>query len=151
MLVPYYMYGKQPEYVILGGFVFQTLTRDYLSMWGDKWAGKVPPHLYYYYSEKSFCPTADRQDIVVLNYVLPTNSNLGYQQLARLVVRAVDGKPVCSMKDLLGASESKNKGEYMVIEFEMDAPKLILNRQTLEMENRMVAQMYGIPKLYHVE
>ena len=29
MLVPFYEYGEQPEYVVTGGFVFQKLTRPF--------------------------------------------------------------------------------------------------------------------------
>jgi S1-C subfamily serine protease len=150
MLVPYYMYGKQPEYVILGGFVFQTLTRDYLTMWGEDWAGKVPPHLYHYYVDLSFKPSDDRKDIVVLNYVLPMESNLGYQQLSRLVVSTINGSPVQSIADLQAALYAKDQ-EFIVIEFETESPRLVLNRAAMATENLKVAQMYGIPSLVHIE
>lgn len=150
MLVPYYMYGKQPEYVVLGGFVFQTLTRDYLKLWGDGWSGKVPPHLYHYYNDLSFKPMDDREEIVLLNYVLPTDSNLGYQQLSRLIVSTVDGKKVKSIKDILDASTSSDN-DFVVVEFEMDSPKLVIKKADLAMENMKVAQMYGIPKLHYIE
>ncbi len=150
MLVPYYMYGKQPEYVVLSGFVFQTLTRNYLTLWGDGWPGKTPPHLYHYYNDLSFKPTDDRQDIVILNYVLPTDSNLGYQQISRLVVSTVNGKKVKSINDILDASTSSDN-DFIVFEFEMDSPKLVIKKADLMMENMKVAQMYGIPKLHYIE
>ncbi len=151
MLVPYYQYGKQPEYVVLGGFVFQNLTRDYLTMWGEGWAGKVPPHLYHYYGDLAFKPTEERQDIVVLNYVLPTESNLGYQQLSRMIVSSVNEKPVKSIKDILDASGSSDNSEFLVFEFEMNSPKIVIKKSDLLMESMKVAQMYGIPKLNHIE
>ena len=151
MLVPYYQYGKQPEYVVLGGFIFQNLTRDYLTMWGEGWTGKVPPHLYHYYSDLSFDPTPERRDIVVLNYVLPTESNLGYQQLSRLIVRAVNGNPVKSIKDILDAAESPDNAEFLVFDFEMNSPQIVIKKSDLQIESMKVAQMYGIPKLNHIE
>lgn len=151
MLVPYYMYGKQPEYMVLSGFVFQKMTRDYLTMWGDGWAGKVPPHLYHYYSDLSFKPTKDRQDVVVLNYVLPTESNLGYQQLSRLVVSSINGKKIQSIQDISEAAESSDNSEFLVFEFEMNAPKIVIRKSDLLLENSKIAQMYGIPQLNHIE
>lgn len=151
MLIPYYMYGKQPEYVVLGGFVFQNLTRNYLTMWGDGWTGKCPPHLYYYYIDQSFKPTEERQNVVVLNYVLPTESNLGFQQLSRLIVKSVNGKNISSLQDILDAADSSDNSEFLVFEFEMDAPKVILKKSDLIMENMKIAQMYGIPNMSYIE
>ena len=151
MLVPYYEYGKQPEYVVLGGFVFQNLTRNFLAMWGEDWSGKVPPHLYHYYSDLSFDPTPEREKVVVLNYVLPTESNLGYQGLSRLVVSTVNGKDVKSIKDILDAAGSSDNSEFLVIEFEMNSPTVVINKSQLPMESMRVAQMYGIPVLNNVE
>ena len=81
MLVPYYEYGQQPEYVVTGGFVFQKLTRPYLTNWGKDWDGKVTPHLLHYLRDMAFKPTAQRRDIVILSYVLPAQINLGYTDL----------------------------------------------------------------------
>jgi S1-C subfamily serine protease len=151
MLIPYYIYGKQPEYVVLGGFVFQNLTRDYLTMWGEGWTGKCPPHLYHYYIDQSFKPSEDRQNIVVLNYVLPTESNLGYQKLSRLIVESVNGKKVSSLQNILNVAGSSDDSEFLVFEFETDTPKVVLKKSDLMTENMKVAQMYGIPKLSHIE
>ena len=151
MTVPFYQYGKQPEYVIQAGYVFMNLTRDYLSMWGDDWAGKVPPHLYHYYRDLSFKPTDDRNEIVVLSYALPDEVNLGYQQLSRLVVSTVNGQKVKSLKDILDAAESSDNNDYIVIEFEMDSPTLVISKDTLASSNARIAQMYGIPKLFYIE
>ena len=45
MLIPYYRYGKQPEFMVVGGYVFRKLNRDYLTMWGSNSGNKAPPHL----------------------------------------------------------------------------------------------------------
>ena len=82
MLVPYYEYGQQPEYVVTGGFVFQKLTRPYLTNWGKDWDGKVTPHLLHYLRDMAFKPTVQRREIVILSYVLPAQINLGYTDLA---------------------------------------------------------------------
>ena len=85
MLVPYYEYGKEPEYIVTAGYVIQNLTRPYLMNWGENWKGQAPPHLYNYYRNAAFDPSDEREDIVVLSYVLPTDISLGYHSLGRLV------------------------------------------------------------------
>ncbi|MBL7214502.1 MAG: PDZ domain-containing protein [Phycisphaerae bacterium] len=151
MLVPYYLYGRQPEYVVVGGFVFQKLTRDFFSMWGDGWAGKVPPHLYRYYRDMAFKPSEQRKDIVVLNYALPAEINLGYQQLSRLVVSSLNNNKIHSLKEFVDILNSDTESDFFVVEFEMDSPKVIIPRAQLNLENMKIAQIYGIPKTSHIE
>ena len=151
MLVPYYLYGRQPEYVVVGGFVFQKLTRDFLGMWGEGWPGKVPPHLFHYYRDMSFKPTDDRQDVVVLNYVLPAEINLGYQQLSRLIVSTLNGKKIRTIKEFVDIINSDIASEYFVVEFEMDSPKVIIPKAQLDLENMKIAQLYGISNTSHIE
>ncbi|MBC8378110.1 MAG: hypothetical protein H8E62_02960 [Planctomycetes bacterium] len=151
MLVPYYLYGKQPEYVVIGGFIFQKMTRDYLRMWGEGWQGKVPPHLYHYYGDLAFKPEDDRRDVVVLNYVLPSEINLGYQDLSRLVVSSINDKKISSIEELIDAISSDKDAEFLVIEFEMDSPKVIIPRLQLDIENMKIAQLYGIPQMSNIE
>jgi hypothetical protein len=146
MLVPYYLYGKQPVYYVTGGYVFQQLTRDYLTMWGEDWSGKAPPHLFNYYFNQSFKPTMDRKEIIVLSYVLPAELNLGYQQLSRLVVDTVNGKKIGSMKELVDILEAKSESEFHEITFEMDSPVLVIPKSNLNLVNQQIAEAYGITK-----
>lgn len=151
MLVPYYGYGEQPEFIVLAGFVFQELTRDYLQLWGGDWTGKVPPHLYNYYTNYSFRPTEDRKDIVILSFVLPTEINQGYQQLSRIVVDSVNGVKINSMKDVLDAVEKTGDSDNIVITFEMDNPAVVIPKASLNPANAQVAKMYGITKLMNID
>jgi len=151
MLVPYYLFGKQPEYLVTGGFIFQQMTRDYLTMWGDGWQGKVPPHLLHYYRDMAFKPTEGRKGVVVLNYVLPAEINLGYQQLSRLVVSTINDKKIDNIQDIVDILTSDSESEFFVVEFEMDSPKVIIPREQLGLIDMQISQMYGIQKPYHVE
>ena len=151
MLIPYYSYGKQPEYIVLGGFVFQQLSRDYLTLWGSDFSGKVPPHLYNYYSQKSFKPTPQQQDIVILSYVLPIQSNQGYQQLSRIVVDSINGQQISSMSDINTAINKTSESGLIEIAFEMDNPTVVIPSDGLPMANAQASQLYGIPKLSNIE
>lgn len=146
MLVPYHEYDRQPEYVVVNGFVFQKLTRSYMQLWGDNWAGKVPPHLFHYYRDLSLIPTEDRREIVVLSFVLPAPTNQGYQKLVRIVVSKCNGLPVKDMESFLEALQRPEDGRFIVIEFEMDYPKVVIPVENLNLIDQKINQLYGITK-----
>ena len=146
MLVPYYIYGKQPEYFVTGGYIFQGLNRDYLGMWGSEMSGNAPPHLYHYQKDLSYKPSQEREDIVILSYVLPAEINLGYQQLSQLVVDSVNGTKIVSMKHFADTVTAAGNDDVLEITFEMDSPVLIIPKPELTSENAQIARLYGISK-----
>ena len=151
MLVQFYLYNTRPEYLVLGGFVFQKLSRDYLTLWGDGWQGKAPPHLYQYYQDHAFRPTDQRGDIVLLSYVLPTEMNLGYQQLGRLVVKSIDGKELSGFGEIIEALKLNPESPFHVIEFELDSPAIVIPKAQLASTDQQVMQLYGIQNLFYIE
>lgn len=150
MLVPYYEYDKRPEYIVTGGFVIQKLTRNYLAMWGEGFAGKVPPHLFQYYRNHAFGPSDERREIVVLTYVLPAEINLGYHRLGRLVISRFNGMPITCLADVLAAKALNPDGPFDVIEFEQDNPTVVIPRADLAAGDAMIKQAYGIRELSRV-
>ena len=144
MLVPYYEYDSAPEYIVTGGFVLQELTRDYLEMWGDEFAGKVPPHLYHYYRDMAFKPTDERRGIVILSYVLPHDINLGYQRLGRAVVSKFNGIEISDISDIPEAKKLNPDSKFDAIEFEMDYPTVVIDRSELAEADMMIARRYGV-------
>ena len=150
MLVPWYEYDCQPEYIVVGGCILQRLTKTYLAARGSDWQGKVEPHIYDYLLNQAFNPTEERKQIIVLSYVLPANINLGYHNLGQLVVDSINGMKIGSMKDVAAALALKPESKYHVIEFEMDQPAIVLDRSQLESAGLSIAQNYGIDKLYNI-
>ena len=150
MLVPYYQFDQQPEYVITAGFILQKLTRTYLAEWGDDWFGRVSPHLYHYYRQLAFKPTEQRRDIVILSYVLPADINLGYKNLAQIVVKKFNGMTIRSIADILTARKLNPGSKYDVIEFEMDNPVVVIPREQLPTADMLIAERYGIRKLVNL-
>jgi S1-C subfamily serine protease len=151
MLVPYYEYGRQPEYVVTGGFVFQKLTRSYLANWGEEWTGRVTPHLLHYFRDMAFKPTVQRRDIVILSYCLPAQINLGYTDLAQLVVSKFNGMPISRIGDIVMAQKLNPDSKYDVVEFELDNPTVVIPRYQLSQTDAAIATNYGIRKLVNVE
>ena len=151
MLVPYYEYGQQPEYVVTGGFVFQKLTRAYLANWGKDWEGKVTPHMLHYLRDMAFKPTAQRREIVILSYVLPAQINLGYTDLSQIVVSKFNGMPISRLSDIVKAQKLNPGDKYDVVEFELDEPTVVIPRQQLPQADAMIATNYGIRKAVNVK
>ena len=137
--------------MIVAGFIFQKLSRDYFSMWGDDWAGKIGPHIYNYYRNDAYKPTDERKDIVILSYVLPADINLGYQKMHQHVVGTVNGVEITGIKDMQRALAMESDSKFHVIEFEMDQPTLVIPKDELQAANMKIAQTYGINKLVNVE
>lgn len=151
MLVPHYEYDRRPEYLVIAGFVFQKLTRDYMTMWGDGWQGKTPPHLFQYYRDKAFRPTEQRKDIVILSYVLPADVNIGYQQLGRLVVKSFNGKEIMSFRDIVDAALIDSGSPFYVIDFELDSPSVVIPKERVNQTNQQIMQLYGITQLAYID
>ncbi len=150
MLVPWYEFDRQPEYIIIGGCVFQKLTKTYLTARGEDWQGKVEPHIYDYLLNQAFKPTEQRKQIIILSYCLPANINLGYHGLNQMVVDSINGMKINSMKDIPQALALKPQEKYHVIEFEMEQPTIVLDRSQLDSAGMSIAQNYGINKLYNI-
>ncbi len=150
MLVPFYEYGKQPEYIITAGYVIQKLTRPYLTSWGDNWQGAVPPHLYNYYRNDSFNPSDEREDILVLSYVLPTDISLGYHSLGRIVIDKYNGIKVRSIADITEAMKLNPLDKFDTITFENDNPTVVIDRSNRYAADKLIQNNYGINKLINV-
>lgn len=150
MLVNYHEFDTQPEYIITGGYVIQKLTRPYLKIWGENWQAKVPPHLYHYYRDLAFNPTEDRQDIVILSFVLPADINQGYHSMGRLVITKYNGIKIHSINDVLRAQESNMMSRFDTIEFEHDSPTVVIDRAQLQQANAFIAETYGVDKLKNI-
>jgi len=150
MLVPWYDLDSQPQYFIIGGCILQKLTKTYLEARGADWAGKAEPHIYNYLLNEAFKPTETRKAIIVLSYVLPGNINLGYHGLSQLVIDNINGMKIRSMKDIPVALTLNPETKYDVIEFELDQPKIILDRATMQSANLIIEKTYGIDKSVNI-
>jgi hypothetical protein len=61
-VVPDYVFNKEPEYLLLGGLLFQPLTGPYLQSWGaTDWQRRAPFRLTYLAKKKSHPGHAERR------------------------------------------------------------------------------------------
>ncbi len=142
---PPYLFDIPPRYFILGGLVFQELSRPYLQEWGSGWMKKAPQRLVYLDAFQHELPT-DRGKIVFLSQVLPSPNTLGYENLDHLVVNKVNGVQIKSLEDLAQAAASPQDGFHR-IEFEQDPGFISLDAAEVEAGKGQLMQDYGIPAL----
>jgi hypothetical protein len=150
-LVPPADYDHEPEYLIVGGLVFQPLTEEYLQSWGTEWKRRAPFRLQYYREEG---PTKERSGLVLLSQVLPDAYNIGYQDQRYLVLDKVNGQTISRLAQVSEALQHSTNG-YHTVEFargetlrrmvleagpaEREATQRVLKRYGIKQESHMVA------------
>lgn len=141
-LMPDYLFDREPEYLILGGLVFQPLSNQYLRSWGDDWKRRAPFRLSYYNNESA---TKERPALVLLSNVLPDAFNLGYQDTRLLVVDQVNGRKISRLRDLSEAFEHPKDGFHVIEFMQGDSQrKMVLDAKTASSATQRVLDRYGI-------
>ena len=146
-LVPYAVRDQEPEYLIVGGLLFQPLTDSYLQSWGAEWKRNAPFRLYYYNNEE---PTKERPALVLLSHVLPDAYNIGYQDQKYLVIHKVNGQRVSRLPELRDALQKPVNG-FHVLEFVHGDSlcRIVLAAGDAEREaTARVVQQYGIDQAF---
>jgi len=149
-LVPMATYDREPEYLMVGGLVFQPLTDSYLQSWGNDWKRRAPFRLTYYRTES---PDKDRPSLVLLSQVLPDPYNIGYQDQRWLVVDKINGQRVSRLPELRAALDKPVNG-FHVIEFVQSDSlrKMVLFAGDPEREaTTRVLKRYGINDSLHFD
>src|SRR5437763_1846994 len=141
-----YSRDEAPKYYILGGLIFQELSRQYLREWGPNWLKEAPQRFVYLdHFQWELFPEGHRH-VVVLSQVLPVNGTIGYEDFGYLTVTKVNGKDVHSLDDLAEAVKQPIDG-FDRIETEED-PKIIpLDVAQAENDEPTLRESYGIPTL----
>lgn len=143
-LVPSYTFGKAPNYLVKGGFIFQELTLPLLESFGKEWEQNAPLNLLDpYLNSKDYEGRYKR--IVFLSAVIPTPATVGYESLRNLIVTDVNGKQIKDMDSLVEAFKSPTKELHAIKFDEVDVP-IILDEQTSSAVDKQL-RMRGLTKL----
>lgn len=149
-VIPPYNGDQPPLYYVLGGLIFQELSRQYLREWGGNWQKDAPQRFVYMDRFQSeLFPEGDRR-VVVLSQVLPANSTIGYDEFGFLTVQKVNGKEIRSLRDLAEAVKQP-LGGFIKIETEEDPKQLELDAGQVAEESASVQENYGLPALDRLE
>jgi membrane-associated protease RseP (regulator of RpoE activity) len=148
--VPPYVIDRAPRFLIEDGFVFQELSVQFLSMWGD-WVTKAPRQLTRLEREQ-WDKLKPGERVVILARVLPTPDNIGYQNIRFEIVDTVNGQEVKSVRDVAAAFKEAGPVQYHTVKLrEASAPEIVIKAATLELANRFVSERYGISHLSNLD
>ena len=147
---PPYNLDQPPAYYVLGGLIFQELSRQYLKEWGPNWQREAPQRLVYLdHFQSELFPEGNRR-VVILSQVLPANSTIGYDELSYLTVTKVNGKEIKSLGDLAEAVKQPING-FIKIETEEDPKQIELDAAQVAAEAPNLQENYGISSLHRLD
>ncbi len=149
-VIPPYNLDQPPPYVVLGGLIFQELSRQYLKEWGGNWQKEAPQRMVYMDRFQSELFPEGNRRVVIMTQVLPANSTIGYDDFAYLTVQKVNGKEIKSLRDLAAAVKEPIDG-FIKIETEEDPKQLELDPAQIAAEAPALQQNYGLPALQRLE
>ncbi len=150
-VIPPYNIDQAPNYYILGGLILQELSRQYLKEWGPNWQKEAPQRFVYldrYQSE--LYPEGNRR-VVIMSQVLPANNTIGYDDLAYLTVKKVNGKEVKSLAEFAEAVKQPLEGGFIKIETEEDPKQIELEAASVADEAQALQENYGISSLQRLQ
>jgi hypothetical protein len=148
---PPYAIDQPPKYLVLGGLIFQELSRQYLKEWGPNWQREAPQRLVYLdHFQSELFPQGNRR-IVILSQALPSNNTIGYDELAYLTVTKVNGKEIKSLGDLAEAVKQPIEGGFIKIETEEDPKQVELDAAAIAAEAPTLQENYGISSLQRLD
>ncbi|MDQ6625891.1 MAG: PDZ domain-containing protein [Verrucomicrobiota bacterium] len=150
-VIPPFNGDQPPPYYVLGGLVFQELSRAYLREWGANWQKEAPQRFVYLDRFQSELFPEGNRRVVVLTQVLPANSTIGYDDFGFLTVQKVNGREVKSLRELADAVKHPLEGGFIKIETEEDPKQLELDANEVTQEAPAVQQNYGLPALERLQ
>lgn len=145
-VIPPYNHNQAPSYYILGGLIFQELSREYLMEWGTNWQKDAPQDFVYLDRYQSELFPKGHRRVVILSQVLAANTTIGYDDDSYLVVNKVNGREIHSLGDLAAAVQHPVNG-FHVIETKEDPKQIDLNAAEVTAEADALQKNYGLPAL----
>ncbi|PIE53570.1 hypothetical protein CSA37_01005 [Candidatus Fermentibacteria bacterium] len=137
------IYDRPAEYLIYGGAVFMPLSLNYLESWGGDWYLNAVDYLSYPLLFDNW-RTEDRNEIVVLTFMLPAEVNTGYETLQNEIIETVDGVTVSDFNHFARLIDS-GEGEFLVLKTNLDNV-IVLDRSLSEEMNPEIMERYGIAR-----
>ena len=145
-----YIIDRAPRYVVLGGLVFQELSRQFLREFGSDWQRKAPLELVHIDRAQSEQDAQTRKRAVILTRVLPSQVTVGYEDLRNMLVTSINGMPLESLEDIPKALEKAVNGLHR-IEFKGDPAMIFIDAKAAEASGPVLQRAYGLPALSRLE
>ncbi len=140
-VVPNKIYDTPPQYFIFGGTVFMPLSLNYLESWGYDWYLNAVDYLTYPFLFDNW-RAENREEIVVLTFMLPAEVNTGYESLQNEIIETVNGIQVKSFSQFVELVES-DSDEFLELTTNL-GNIIVLDRQEAIAANQSIMARYGI-------
>jgi S1-C subfamily serine protease len=141
-----YIIDRAPRYYVLGGLVFQELSRQYLREFGTDWTRKAPLELIYMDANQSEMEKSGRKKMVMISRVLPSNLTVGYEDIRHVMVEAINDTPIQSLDDIPKALQSTKEG-LIKIDLVHEPSLIYLDAAGVEQMTPSIQRAYGIPEM----
>jgi len=143
---PSILYDRQPEFLVLGGYVFVPLTTNYMM------ATRTSDDLVYYFQQYYRLVAEEgktREQLVILSQVLPDTSTR-YCSYRNAIVASVDGKVPNDFREFVSLVESGK--DLVKVEFEgVNVPPLVLDRQRIAEAHARICRKLNVTEDRHIE
>ena len=138
-------YDAPFDYQIIGGMVFQAVSRDLLSYWsryGDTNSGSQLLYRFFYFLNDGWNKNIKNDIVFYRKLAHPVNAGSDYYM--NLVVETVNNKKITSLNDLKSIyTDAKEK--YLVFRFiDVETPLVMKRTEAMEAD-------ISIKKLYHIK
>lgn len=144
--IPSLQFDVAPNYLVIGGLVFQELTGAYLQEWGDKWSERAPQRLVQLFTFQQELKRDPKKKVVFLSQVLPSEITMGYHQLSGLVLEKVNGQEMDNLKGLAELVDGIQGGD-LVFQFMDDPEKIVVDAGEIKAKGDKIGKDYGLPTL----
>uniref|UniRef100_A0A803L406 Protease Do-like PDZ domain-containing protein n=1 Tax=Chenopodium quinoa TaxID=63459 RepID=A0A803L406_CHEQI len=140
-LVPVHQFDKLPSYYIFAGLLFIPLSQPYLHEYGEEWYNASPRRL----CERALReqPKKAGEQLVILSQVLMDDINAGYERLAELQVKKVNGVEIDNLKHLCQlVEECKEKNLRIDLD---DDRVIVLDYHKAKLATSRILKRHRIP------
>jgi len=145
--------GKEPEYLVRGGFIFAELSEFLMREFGSSWRSRIDKKLLYLNDYYRMNKKGETGRYVLVVQVLPDDSNNGYHSVSFDIVKSVNGVPVTSIRQLDSAFGNGESGiqesvssKFVSLQTE-NGTEIVLDKLTLKEIDDRIQKKFGIEKL----
>lgn len=143
-------YEKLPRYCIVGGIIFQPLSKEFLKTWNKWWHTADRRLLYYYACHISDNLFPERKEFILINRVLPDRANTYLSDVHDKVVDSINNVKIRTLDDVAEAVR-KPVGGYHVIHIDGTSCPLLLKASEIAEADRRIKEKYDIPSLMRLQ
>ncbi|TGN19614.1 PDZ domain-containing protein [Leptospira idonii] len=133
-----------PNYIMLGGIVFQELTEHFLMEQGNQWRARSNKELLYLNDYHRIQKEESEEKVLLLSHVFPIPGNQAYHSLRQLILKSVNSEKVKNLADLQRIV-SANQKDFLVLETE-DGTQIVFGKEELGKLNEEAMKIFRIAK-----